>query len=59
MILDFSKCKTIKDVDEIFNKNLKETKTLFDVSELIRKCLEANNEIRNKKNEEKVKHKQK
>ena len=54
MILDFSKCKTIKDVDEIFNKNLKETKTLFDVSELIRKCLEASNEIRNKKIEKQI-----
>ena len=54
MVLDFSKCKTREDVNRVFDKNLKETKTLRHISELIRKCLEASNEIRNKKIEKQI-----
>lgn len=48
MILDFSKCKTVKDVDEVFDKNFKETKTLHHLLKLIKKCLDAVKEIKNK-----------
>lgn len=48
MILDFSKCKTVKDVDDVFDKNSKEIKTLRHVSKLIKKCFDTSNEIRNK-----------
>ena len=54
MELDFSKCKTKEDVDKVFDENFKEIKTLHHVAELIKKCIDAGNNIRNKKIEKQV-----
>ena len=52
MILDFSKCKNKEDVDQLFDKNLKNAKALHAVSELIRKCINATRKITEKNKEE-------
>lgn len=48
MILDFSKCKTVEDVNEIYNKNLKETKSFADRLELIKECFYTIRRIKSK-----------
>lgn len=38
MILDFNKCKTKEDVNEVFKKHLKQLNTVKDLSRLITKA---------------------